>query len=113
MKNYIQDGDNLDLVAPRNLTSGDGFIVGSIFAVASTTVSSGDSVVGCTDGVYAITKKSATVFAVGDKVSWDNTNHYCDAPGTGLFPIGLCTVAAGNGATTVAVKLNETATAAA
>ena len=113
MKNYIQDGANLDLTAPRPLTSGEGFIVGAIFAVATTTAASGASVVGATEGVFDLTKKTATVFAPGDLVSWDNTNHRCDSPGSGLYPIGAATAPAGNGAATVLVKLNEVATVAA
>ena len=113
MKNYIQDGASLDLTAPRNVTSGEGFIVGSLFAVASTTALSGAAVVGVTEGVFMLAKKSTTVFAVGDKVSWDNTNHWCDDPGTGFYPIGAAVAAAGNGATTVMVKLAEAPTAAA
>ena len=113
MKNFVQDGDCLDLTAPRALSSGEGFIVGSIFAVACTDAASGAAVVGCTEGVFDITKKGTTVFAVGDKVSWDNTNFRGDAPATGLYPIGVAVAAAGNGAATVRVKLNEVATAAA
>lgn len=44
--------------------------------------------VGVTEGVFDLTKKTTATFAVGDKVSWDSTNHYCDAPGTGLYPVG-------------------------
>ena len=105
MHNYVSEGRNLDLTAPRALASGEGFVVGSIFAVASTTADSGAAVVGVTEGVLDIAKKTTATFAAGAKVSWDDTNHYCDAPATGLFPIGVAVAAAGNGATTVRVKL--------
>ena len=113
MKNFIQDGDNLDLTAPRDVLSGEGFIVGSIFAVACADAKCGAAVVGVTEGVYDLTKKSTATFSVGDKVSFDNTNHYCDAPGTGLYPVGVAVAAAGNGAAVVRLKLNEIATTAA
>lgn len=113
MKNYVQEGCRLDLTAPRAVTSGDGFIVGSIFAVASTTATSGAALVGCTEGVFDLTKKTTATFAVGDKVSWDNTNFYCDAPGTGLYPVGVAVAVAGNGGATVRVKLSEVPTTAA
>ncbi len=113
MKNYIQDGCSLELIAPRNVASGEGFIVGAIFAVANSTAASGRALVGCTEGVFDLSKKTTTTFAVGDKVSWDNTAHQCDAPGTGLFPIGVAVATAGNGAAVVRVKLAEVPTSAA
>ncbi|MEI6558606.1 MAG: capsid cement protein [Rhodospirillaceae bacterium] len=113
MKNFIQDGAALDLTAPRSLTSGEGFVVGAIFAVAAAAAANGAPVIGATEGVFELTKKTATVFSAGDLVSWDNTNHRCDAPGSSLYPIGVATAPAGNGAATVLVKLNEVATVAA
>lgn len=113
MRNYIQDGARLDLTAPRTLASGEGLIVGSIFAVAAGAAASGAAVVGVTEGVFELPKTSATAFGVGDRVSWDNTHYRCDAPGSGFYPIGVAITAAGAGAGTVAVKLNEIATAAA
>lgn len=113
MRNFVQHGSNLDLTAPRNVVSGEGFIIGAIFAVASTTAAGGTPVVGVTEGVFDLPKDSTAVFAVGDKVSWDDANHRCDTPGTGLYPIGVAVAAAGNGAATVRVKLAEVPTTAA
>lgn len=111
MRNYVSEGCRLDLTAPRALASGEGFVVGSIFAVASTTTASGAALVGVTEGVFDLPKKSTTAFAVGDRVSWDDTNHRCDAPGSGLYPIGVAVAAAGAGGATVRVKLSEVPTA--
>jgi predicted RecA/RadA family phage recombinase len=113
MKNFIQDGANLDLTAPRGLSSGDGFIVGSLFAVAAAAATSGAAVVGVTAGCFTLPKLSTAVFAAGDKVSWDDTNHYLNVPGSGLYPVGSAIAAAGSGAATVNVKLAEVPTAAA
>ena len=44
MKNYTQRGDTLTLVAPYDVVSGAGMLVGAIFAVASNTAKSGDAV---------------------------------------------------------------------
>ena len=35
MKNYVQPGNTITLTAPYAVTSGDGFLVGSIFGVAA------------------------------------------------------------------------------
>lgn len=113
MRNYVSEGCNLDLTAPRDVVSGEGFIVGSIFAVASTTAASGANVVGMTRGVFDLAKKGTAVFAPGDRVSWDDTNHRCDAPGTGLYPVGVAVAVASSGAGTVRVKLVDLPTTAA
>ncbi len=113
MRNFVQSGNYLDLTAPRDLASGEGFIIGSIFAIASHAVASGAEVPGCTEGVFDLPKKPAAIFAVGDKVSWDDATHQCDAPGTGLYPVGVALAAAGTGEGIVRVKLSEVPTSAA
>ncbi|UKJ76124.1 DUF2190 family protein (plasmid) [Azospirillum brasilense] len=66
-----------------------------------------------TKGVFILPKKPAAVVAAGGRVSWDNTAHQCDAPGAGLYPVGVAVAAAGNGAGTVTVRLDGVSTAAA
>ncbi|QCN95870.1 DUF2190 family protein [Azospirillum argentinense] len=113
MRNFVQAGCNLDLTAPRALASGEGFIVGALFAIASTDAASGGALVGVTEGVFILPKKTAAVIAAGGRVSWDNAAHQCDAPGAGLYPVGVAVEAAGNGASTVTVRLDGVSTAAA
>jgi predicted RecA/RadA family phage recombinase len=109
MKNFVQEGKKLDLTAPRDLSSGDPFIIGAIFAVASGAAKNGTPVVGTVEGVFDLPAKSTTTFAVGDKVSFDNTNHWCDVPAAGFYPIGVAVTAGTAG--TVRVKLAEVPTA--
>ncbi|MBK3800970.1 DUF2190 family protein [Azospirillum brasilense] len=89
------------MIAPRALASGEGFIVGNLFAVASTDAANGGALVGVTEGVFILPKKLAAVIAAGGRVSWDNTAHQCDAPGAGLYPVGVAVEAAGNGASPI------------
>ncbi|CAO3428527.1 capsid cement protein [Azospirillum argentinense] len=65
---------------------------------------------GVTEGVFILPKKPAAVIAAGGRVSWDNTAHQCDAPGAGLYPVGVAVEAAGNGASTAAVIASVTPT---
>jgi predicted RecA/RadA family phage recombinase len=51
--------------------------------------------------------------AGGARVAWDDTAKQVVLPGTGMVPIGIATVAAGNGIATVRVRLDGVATAAA
>jgi predicted RecA/RadA family phage recombinase len=106
MKNYVQEGDILTLTAPYAVTSGDGFLVGSIFAIASTTAASGATVEGVREGVFSVTALSTDTFTVGAKVYWDNTNKRCTSTASGNTLIGVATVVKASGATTVTVLLD-------
>lgn len=114
MKNFIQNGDVITATAPTGgITSGQGMVMGALFGVAATTAAEGEAVNIATRGVYELAKRTTATFTAGTVVSYDLPNRRCDAPGSGFYPIGVATEARGNGATTVPVRLNGTATAAA
>ena len=105
MKNFVQKGENLDLTAPRALASGEGFIVGSIFAVASAAAANGAPVVGVVDGVFDLPKAAGAVTA-GAKLYWDNTAFNVTTTSTSNTLIGVATRAAASGDATARVRLN-------
>lgn len=112
MKNYIQNGDMITVTAPvGGVTSGQGLLVGSMFGVIATTAPEGEAVEIATTGVFDLPKDAATVIDQGDHVAWDDTPKA--QPGVGLYPVGIAVTAAGNGTTTVRVRLDGIATAAA
>lgn len=114
MKNFIQRGDVITTTAPTGgVSSGQGLLVGNLFGVAATTVAEGESVEIATVGVYELPKLVSAVIAAGARVSWDDTAKQVVLPGTGMVPIGIATLAVGNGATAVRVRLDGVATAAA
>ncbi|PQO21832.1 hypothetical protein C2I36_16245 [Rhodobacteraceae bacterium WD3A24] len=114
MKTYIQNGHVITATAPAGgITSGDALITGSIFGIAAYSAAEGDPVELATTGVYKLPKASAAVLAVGARVAWDNTAKEVTTPAAGRFPIGVAVEAAGNGVTSVAVRLDGVATAAA
>lgn len=107
MKNYIQDGDVLDLLAPYDVVSGAGFQVGDIFAVAMEDALSGAEVRGQTEGVIELLKETADDFAVGELAYWDNSAKKVTVVATANKLIGAATeVAAATTATVVRVKLS-------
>jgi hypothetical protein len=55
----------------------------------------------------------SAVIAAGARIAWDDTAKQVVLPGTGMVPIGIATLAAGNGIATVRVRLDGVATAAA
>lgn len=71
MKNYIQDGDVLDLTLLADVASGGLVIQGSIVAVAQIAGKTGDIVPCKTTGVYDLPYGVNAAIVVGDKIYWD------------------------------------------
>ena len=106
MKNFVQPGINLTLTAPYDLASGAGFLVGSLFAVASLAALSGATVEGVTEGVFDLTALNSDTATVGAAIYWDNTNKRCTTTASGNTKIGVAVAVKANGDTTVRVRLN-------
>ena len=114
MQNYIQNGHVITVTTPAGgILSGEGLIFGNIFGVAAFAAAEGDPLELATTGVYKLPKATAAVLTVGARVAWDNTAKNINAPGAGRFPVGVAAEAAGNGITSVAVRLEGVGTAAA
>ncbi|MCC4254132.1 DUF2190 family protein [Sphingobium naphthae] len=107
MKNFVQKGENIDLVAPRALASGEGFLVGALFAVASAAAALNAPVVGVTVGVFDLPKAAGAVTA-GQRLYWDNTAFNVTTTVGSNTLIGVATTAAASGAATARVRLNGT-----
>lgn len=106
MKNYVQDGEVITLAAPYAVTSGDGLLVGSIFAVATGTAANGAPVEAKLNSVFELTALSTDTASVGAKAYWDNTNRRVTTTASGNSLIGAFTVAKTNGQVTATVRLN-------
>jgi len=114
MKNYLQNGHIVRVTTPTGgIASGEGLIVGNIFGIAAYSAAEGDPLELATTGVYKLPKATAAVLTVGVRVAWDNTAKEVTTPAAGRFPIGVAVEAAGNGVTSIAVRLDGIATAAA
>jgi len=111
MKTYLQKSDVITVAAPAGgIASGDGLIVGNIFGIAAFAAAAGEPVELATTGVYQMPKTTAAVLTVGARVAWDNTAKNINVLGTGRFPVGVAIETAGNGITSVAVRLDDVAT---
>lgn len=112
MKTFIQNGHVITITAPAGgVSSGDGILVGSLFGVAAYAALEGKPVEIAIGGVFEMPKDPTAVLAIGEAVAWDVAAKHVTVPGLGLYPIGVATAAAGNGATTAAVRLDGVATA--
>ncbi len=108
MKNFVQTGDKITCTAPYALTSGQGFLVGVLFAVALHDAANGAQVEGQMSGVVDLTALS-TDTASGTALVlayWDNTNRRVTTTASGNTKIGVIVAAKANGDTTARVRLN-------
>lgn len=114
MKNFIQSGNMITVTAPSGgVTSGQGVLIGNLFGIAAKDATQGESVELATTGVYDLPKAANAVLTAGGRVSWDATNSQTVAPATGMVPIGVTILAAGNGMTIARVRLDGISTTAA
>ncbi|SDX81399.1 DUF2190 family protein [Roseicitreum antarcticum] len=108
MKNFMQIGEVVSLAAPRDVTSGEGMLVGKVFGIAVHDAASGAPVEVQRRGVYTHAKTSAQAWAVGAAVYWDNTNFVFTTTSSGNTLVGAALAAAVNPSATGTVLLDGT-----
>ncbi len=108
MKNFIQEGDYIDLTAPYDVASGGGALVGATFGVAVTTVANGAVASFATEGVFTLTKATGASSggAQGALAYWNNTNKNVTAVSSGNTKIGVFMATCADADTTCRVRLN-------
>lgn len=106
MKTYVQDGNVLSLTAPYTVAAGAGFLVGSLFAVATSAAASGAAVEGLATGVVDLAKVSAQAWTVGQRIYWDDTAKLTTTVSSANTLIGVATAVAANPSATGRVRLN-------
>lgn len=77
MKNYVQPGLTLTLVAPYAVVSGAGLLVGSIFGVATGAAASGAPVEAQLRGVCDLAKATGAAWTQGARIYWDDAAKNC------------------------------------
>lgn len=106
-KNFIQDGDIIDAVAPSGgVTSGAGVLIGTAFGVAMRSAAEGATFPLRVTGVFELPKLSSDNITAGAAVYWDNTNKRVTVTASGNSKIGFATAAAAASTATVHVRLN-------
>ena len=113
LKNFVQAGGTLDWTngSGTDVPSGAVVVVGAQIGIASANIASGRSGTVYMEGVFTVPKVPAAVIAQGESVTWDMSagafDDYQATPATGDVS-RACTAweSAGNGVTSIAVKLN-------
>lgn len=109
MQNFIERGHTIVVTAPTGgLSSGDGVLVGSLFAVAVAGFAAGETGAAAIGGVYTLSKTTGEAWTQGEKLYWDASAGEVTATATDNTLIGCAFAAAASAATTGAVRLNGT-----
>jgi predicted RecA/RadA family phage recombinase len=109
MKNYVESGKLVTVVAAANVTAGNIVVVGQMFGVATKTVLTGAEFEMHCGGVFDFAKLNAASMsmAAGANVYWDVTNAIAVANATNNTRIGVALHAVSNTAAKVRVRLND------
>lgn len=110
MKNYVQEGDYVEVVLPYARTSGQGVLVGTnLFGVCVVDGASGASINIHTEGVYDLEAATGanTDAVVGAKAYWDNTAKKITAVSTSNSYVGVFLAAKATADAVARVRLNE------
>lgn len=105
----VQEGDQIDYTPSSAVAAGDVVVQGDLIGVAKQPIAANAPGALAVVGVFDFPKAAATVFAAGAKAYWDATNKLAvtsDGGGTNKL-LGKATVAAGNGPTTVRVRMSQ------
>lgn len=106
MKNFVQEGDVIELAAPYDRLSGEGALIGALFGVATVDVLNTVRANFLTRGVVTLKKTSAQAWTEGALIYWDNTNKECTTTSTSNTRIGCAAAVAVNPSATGSVRLN-------
>lgn len=113
MKNYVSTGEVIKAPAPAACKSGDGILIGALFGVAQKDYDTGADGDFVTRGAFTFACASTETFAIGDKVYWKASTKTVTRTASGNVPIGVAISIVTTGQTTVDVRLDGVATAAA
>lgn len=106
MKNFVQNGVVLSLLAAAAVNAGDGLLVGKIFGVAVSNVAAGASGEFQTVGVFELPALAADVAAQGAILYWDAVNKRLTVTAAGNTRVGVAVVAKAANAATATIKID-------
>jgi predicted RecA/RadA family phage recombinase len=107
MKNFVQHGEMITIIAAAEITSGQLVRANSLIGVAATDAAIGEAVELKTSGVFDLGKTSAQAWDVGQPVYMiSGTGVLTNVAGTGNYLVGVAVSAAANPSATGRVRIN-------
>jgi predicted RecA/RadA family phage recombinase len=110
MKTYAQDAETVEFTAPSGgVVSGSGYLIGSLFVVATHSAAQGALFRGRVVGIVELPKTSAQAWTEGAKIYWDTSPAEATTTSSGNTLIGVAAAAAANPSATGKVRLDGVA----
>ncbi|EFU0739374.1 DUF2190 family protein [Escherichia coli] len=104
-KNFVEEGKTVEIIAGKDISSGELVQVGDIFAVALTDIAKGETGDGIAEGVFMLPKLKTDDMKTGKKVYLKSGK--VQLTNSGSYPlVGVTWADAGTSAEDVPVKLN-------
>lgn len=92
MKNFVDEGDIVEVELPYDVASGGGVLVGAqLFGVAVLGGLTGDTTRIKLTGTFDLVKKAEDAWNVGDGIYWNDTEKWCatSAPSSNLIGVAV------------------------
>lgn len=106
MRNFIQPGRTLTLIAPTGgVVAGTPVKIGAFFVVPVATAAEGEEFAGEREGVFELSKTSAQAWSAGDRVYWNAGTSKVSNVATDGQMVGIATEDAANPSSTGLVCL--------
>lgn len=106
MRNFVQSGNTLDIVAPAAVVSGGVVIKGAIIGVSNVDAAEGETFALDVVGVFTLPKVAALAIGQGDVVYWDSANGVVTKTAGGNTKLRVATEAVPNPSPNVPVRLS-------
>ena len=103
---FVQDGDVLDYTPGSNVANGKMVVIGVRVGIALAAIAANTTGPLAVDRVFSYAKLSTDVVAQGALLYYDAANDRLTVTASGNTLAGYAAAAAGNGATTVNIRLN-------
>ena len=79
MKNFVQEGDVVNMKVGVAVTSGYVYLINDIIAIATISAGASDTAAFMLMGVFDVPKNPSELLPAGRAVYWDNTNKWLTA----------------------------------
>lgn len=106
MKNFVQVGRQVPVIALASVSAGQGVLIGSLFGVAVHDAASGDPLELALEGVYRMAKATGAAWTVGARLYWDDTAKNVTTTASTNKLIGVALEAADSAATSGVLRLS-------
>jgi predicted RecA/RadA family phage recombinase len=90
MRNFIQEGNGLNVKPAAAVLSGQAVLYGKMLGVHATSAAQDEETVAMFKGVYSIPKVAATAITFGDELYWDNAAKVLTKTVAGNTYVGCC-----------------------